>query len=97
MRAWPINCTRTRSNTGPPVPKTPGHAVVSKLPKSLVGYWPLDGDGADLGPNKMQGSDPQGMWVAGKFHLALHFDGDDGMVIPERNWALSNIKAQVTM
>jgi hypothetical protein len=48
------------SHAGPPVPRVPGSTAtvdMSRLPGTLVGYWPLDGDGGDMGPNHMMGSD----------------------------------------
>ena len=74
----------------------PGTADSSRLPASLVGYWPLDGDGSDLGPNGLTGEGLNPLWVAGKFRLALNFKGNDGFMVPVSG-ALQAINAAVTM
>ena len=82
---------------GPPVPRIAGTADASRLPSSLVGYWPLDGDGTDLGRNGMTGMDPMPRWVGGKFDLAITFGNGNGFVVPDVGGAMAGITSAVTM
>ena len=90
----------------------PGTPDASRLPSSLVGFWPLDGDGSDLGPHSMTGTQTGGCfttgyheavevcgqnWVAGKYRIALNFKGDDGFIVSDPSNALASINAEVTM
>ena len=90
----------------------PGTPDASRLPSSLVGFWPLDGDGSDLGPHSMTGTQTGGCfttgyheavevcgqnWVAGKYRIALNFKGDDGFIVSDPSNALASINAAVTM
>ena len=86
-----------RGTASSTVMRLPGTPDVSSLPSSLVGFWPLDMDGTDLGPHGMTGQDPNPLWVAGKYNLALNFDGGDGFVITDPQNALASISAGVTM
>ena len=79
-----------------PVLRLPGTPNVGALPSSLVGFWPLDHDGTDLGPHGLMGQDPAPLWVAGKYNLALNFDGGDGFVITDPTNAMSIITNGVT-
>jgi hypothetical protein len=89
---------RYRSKTASaPALRLPGTPNAAALPSSLVGFWPLDLDGTDLGPHGLTGMDPAPMWVAGKYNLALNFDGGDGFVITDPTNALSIITSGVTM
>ena len=49
----------------------------ASLPGSLVGYWPLDGDGTDLSGHDLTAEPTNPEWVAGMYLQALRFDGDD--------------------
>ena len=80
-----------------PALRLPGTPNVAALPSSLVGFWPLDHDGTDLGPHGLTGMDPAPLWVAGKYNLALNFDGGDGFVITDPTNAMSIITNGVTM
>ena len=77
-----------------------------------MGFWPLDGDGTDLGPHSMTGTQTGGCfttgyheavevcgqnWVAGKYRIALNFKGDDGFIVSDPSNALASINAEVTM
>ena len=42
-------------------------ATQASLPDSLVGYWPLDGNGADVSGHGLAAQDQNGEWVAGGF------------------------------
>jgi len=90
----------------------PGTPDSSRLPSSLVGFWPLDGDGSDLGPHSLTGQSTGGCfntgyhetvevcgqnWVAGKYRIALNFKGDDGFIVSDPSNALASINAEVTM
>ena len=49
----------------------------ASLPGSLVGYWPLDGDGTDLSGHDLTAEPTNPEWVAWMYLTALRFDGDD--------------------
>ena len=90
------------SKTRPPSSflTVPGAVDRSKLPSGVVGYWPLDGDGTDASGNGLDGSDPAGRYIAGKYGFALAFGNQDsgsGFVIPESSGKLAAIGAVVTM
>lgn len=44
---------------------------------SLVGYWALDGDGIDFGPNGLDGVLVAAEFVDGMWGEAFYFNGDD--------------------
>lgn len=82
------------------VPGSTATVDLSQVPNTLVGFWPLDGNGNDLSGSHLTGtdhdndSDPN--WTAGKFGLAINFDDGDGFVVPD-NGAMASITAAVTM
>ena len=82
---------------GPPVPRLPGTPDASRLPSSLVGFWPLDGSGEDLGSHGLVGSDPAPLWVGGRFGLALTFGDGNGFVVPDMGGAMAGITSGATM
>ena len=53
------------------------------LPSTLVGYWPLDGDGTDLSGNNLDGEMMNAEWVVGMNGDAMYLDGDDALVVRE--------------
>ena len=57
---------------------------MQRLPAGLVGYWPLDGSGAEqLGESGLDAVATNGEWVPGLHHLAFEFDGDDTLVVAD--------------
>ena len=48
---------------------------------SLVGYWALDGDGTDSGPNELHGTPVNAEFVDGLRGQAFFFTGDDTLHI----------------
>ena len=63
-----------------------GDPDVSQLPSGCVGFWPLDGSGADLAVGNNAQADNE-EWVKGLFGLAFRFDGDDSLRVSRCNKA----------
>lgn len=53
------------------------------LPPGLIGYWSLDGDGTDHGPNGLDGAVGNAAWSAGVSNLALRLDGTDALFVAD--------------
>jgi hypothetical protein len=50
-------------------------ATSASLPDSLVGYWPLDGNGADISGHGLAAQATDGEWVAGLYKQAFRCHG----------------------
>jgi hypothetical protein len=59
-----------------------GSVSAIALPASLVGFWPLDGDGSDVSGHGLHGTVINEEWVTGLAGLAFYFDGDDAIACP---------------
>eukprot|EP01045_Picozoa_sp_COSAG04_P034558 COSAG04_NODE_7621_length_1096_cov_1.500502_2_plen_249_part_01 len=77
----------------PPPPPPPGSsqlandahsAMVDHMPETLIAYWPLDGNGADLSGNNIGGQPVNAEFVTGLWGSAFFFDGDDAVVVPDQ-------------
>ena len=55
----------------------------ASLPSSLIGYWPLDGDGTDLSGNGLDATPTNAEWVAGMYLQALRFDERDELTVAD--------------
>ena len=55
----------------------------ASLPPSLVGYWPLDGSGADISGHGLAAVDTNGEYTAGLYGQAFRFSGDDLLTVPD--------------
>lgn len=76
--------------------RAPSTVNMAEVPTGLVGFWPLDGDARDQGPNRLTGTATNPDWVAGQFNLAFRFNGDDSVVITNTA-ILSSLAGGVTI
>lgn len=63
---------------------------------SLIGFWPLDGDVTDATSNGLDGTVTNAEWVIGVHGQALHYSGNDDVIIPADLLSTVSI-GQVTM
>ena len=62
-----------------------GAVSASDLPDSLIGYWPLDGDGRDVSGNGLDAEPLNAEWVAGLNGMAFFFNGDDALKVEDND------------
>jgi hypothetical protein len=62
-----------------------GAAKASDLPDGLIGYWPMNGDGADVSGNGLDAEPLNAEWVAGLNGMAFFFNGDDALKVEDND------------
>eukprot|EP01052_Picozoa_sp_SAG31_P004688 SAG31_NODE_197_length_20660_cov_8.861368_12_plen_327_part_00 len=64
-------------------PTVPSIARLPEQGRTLVGFWPLDGDGHDFGPHGFNGAVTNAEWAVGRYGFAFRFDGDDQLMVAD--------------
>lgn len=64
---------------------------------SLVGYWALDGNGIDDGPNQLNGVLIAAEFVDGLWGQAFYFNGDDAVHVVDNGASPLDVDAVLMM